>query len=368
MLRWSLRLPVVACGAALALCWALRAGAEEKPLQLALVGCAHIHAPSYAALLKAREDVKVKAVWDHDAARAKKRADDLGAAVAEDVARIWTDPEIKAVVICSETNRHEELVIGAARAKKHIFVEKPLGLGAKDSYAMMQAVEAAGVVFQLGYPLRGEGRVLFVRDQLAKGSFGKITRIRGSSGHDGAVTGLFDADSRWTTDPKQAGAGGYGDIGTHSLDLMLLLMGDVSKVAATLTAGTARYPGCDEGGEGLLCFSNGVIGTLAGSWADASNPVSLEICGTEGHAVFMHDQVYFQSKKVEGASGRRPYAPLPKPLPNVMELFLDAVQGKPGVPLVTVREAADRCAVMEALYQSAKEGKWVAPLPPPPKP
>jgi predicted dehydrogenase len=342
--------------------------AGDKPLQLALVGCAHIHTPSYAALLKAREDVKVKSVWDHDAARAKKRAEDLGAAVVEDVAKIWADPEIQAVVICSETNRHEELVIGAAKAKKHLFVEKPLGLGARDSYAMMQAVEAAGVVFELGYPLRGEGRVQFVRDQIAKGNFGKITRIRGSNCHDGAVGGWFDTEWRWTTDFKQSGVGGYGDIGTHSLDLMILLMGDVSKVAATLTPGTARYPGCDEGGEALLCFANGVIGTLAGSWADASNPVSLEICGTEGHAVFLHDQVLFQSKKVEGASGRRPYAPLPKPLPNVMELFLDAVQGKPGVPLVTVREAAYRCAVMEALYQSAKDGKWVAPQPPPAKP
>ena len=47
---------------------------SEKPVTLALIGVAHIHTPSFIDLLKGRKDVKVKGVWDHDAARAEKRA------------------------------------------------------------------------------------------------------------------------------------------------------------------------------------------------------------------------------------------------------------------------------------------------------
>lgn len=336
----------------------------KPPVQIAIAGCAHIHTPSFITLLKSRPDVKIKSVWDHDAARAKKYAEEAGATVADDVAKIWADPEIKAVLILSETNRHEELVIAAAKAKKHMFVEKPLGLGAKDSYAMMKAVEEAGVIFQMGYTQRGEGRFLFLKEQIAAGTLGKITRIRAVTAHAGAMEGMFDKDFKWVTDFKQSGVGGMGDIGTHSLDLVLLLMGEAEQVTAAVTPGTARY-GCDEAGEGLIKFKNGAIGTFAGSWADALNPITLQVCGTEGGVVFMHDYVYFQSNKVEGATGRRPHAKLPKGLPNVLELFVDAVQGKADLPLVKIREAAYCSAVMEAMYQAAKEGKWVAPPAPP---
>src|SRR5690349_4052678 len=94
----------------------------EKKVTIALVGTAHIHTPGFISLLKSRTDVKVKYVWDHDAARAEKRTKEVGAAVASDLRQVWADPEILAVVICSETNRHHDLVLGAAKAGKHMFV------------------------------------------------------------------------------------------------------------------------------------------------------------------------------------------------------------------------------------------------------
>lgn len=352
------------------LCSVLSARAEEPkpPVCFALVGCAHIHTPSFISLLKFREaDVKLKYVWDHDVARARKNAETVGAEVVEDVSKIWNDPEIKAVVILSETSRHEELVLAAAKARKHLFVEKPLGIGSRDAYAMMQAVEEAGVLFQMGYTRRGEGRVQFIREQIKAGNFGKITRIRASTAHGGALEGMFDQEFAWTVDPRQTGVGGFGDIGTHSLDLLLYLMGDIESATAALSTGSGRYTTVDEGGEGLLRFKDGTIGTVAGSWADFSDPITLEICGTEGHAWFLKDYVYFQSAKVEGANGFKPQGKVPKAWANVLDLFIDAVLGQPDLPLVTIREAAYRSAVMEAMYQGAREGKWVAPQPPPAK-
>src|SRR5260370_39501767 len=86
------------------------APATAQP-EIALVGCAHIHTPDFAKRMKQNPRVKVKCVWDHDAARAKKYADELGAPVVDDVAKIWSDPQIAAVVICSETDRHLDLVL-----------------------------------------------------------------------------------------------------------------------------------------------------------------------------------------------------------------------------------------------------------------
>ncbi len=84
-----------------------------------------------------------------------------------DVAEIWADPAIEGVIICSETNRHEPLVLAAAGSGKHLFAEKPLGMGAVDAYRMADAIEDAGVLFQTGYFMRGNPIHLFLREQLA---------------------------------------------------------------------------------------------------------------------------------------------------------------------------------------------------------
>ena len=118
--------------------------------QFALVGVAHIHTPGFIKRLNNRTDVTVKSVWDHDTARAQKRAQELSAQVVTDLDQIWSDSDLAGVIICSETNRHEPLVLAAAEAKKHMFVEKPLGMGAEDASRMAGAIEQAGVLFQTG--------------------------------------------------------------------------------------------------------------------------------------------------------------------------------------------------------------------------
>jgi 1,5-anhydro-D-fructose reductase (1,5-anhydro-D-mannitol-forming) len=332
-----------------------------KTVTLAFVGCAHIHTPGFINLLKGRKDVRVKYVWDHDQARAEKRAKELSCPVVADLKEIWSDPEVAGVVICSETNRHKELVTAAAEAKKHMFAEKPLGITAADSFAMAEAIEAANLIFTTGYFMRTSPELLFVKDQIEQGKLGKITHVRGSNCHSGSLGGWFDQEWRWMADPKVAGVGGFGDLGTHSLDILMWMLGDVDSVTADIKVVTGRYDDCDESGEALLKFKNGVTGTLAAGWVDVDNPVSFLVSGTEGHATIFRDKLYFKSGKVEGATGDKPWTQLPKAPPAPMHQFVDAVAGKTGQPLVKPREAAARVSVMEAAYKAARTRTWVQP-------
>lgn len=330
--------------------------------QLAFVGCAHIHTPGFIKRINDRADVAVKLVWDHDAERAAKRAAELGAAVVTDLNAIWSDPSIAGAVICSETDRHEPLVLAGAEAKKHLFVEKPLGMGAADAYRMASAIEAAGVLFQTGYFMRGSPLHLFLREQIARGSFGQITRVRHSNCHSGSLGDWFTPEWLWMTDLAQAGVGGFGDLGTHSLDILMWLLGDLEAAVASINVITGRYgPGCDESGEALLRFGKNITATLAAGWVDVANPVSVLISGTEGHAHVSDGQLYIKSSHLDGADGKTPWTDLPEAWPHAFELFLDAVNGKANVPLVTPREAAARSAAMEAIYKSAQTGTWEKP-------
>ena len=126
-------------------------------------------------------------------------------------------------------------------------------------------------------------------------------------------------------DLKQAGVGGFGDLGTHALDLLMWMLGDVESVTGDIKVVAGNYGPTDDCGEALLRFKNGTTGVIAASWVDLANPVSLEIAGTEGHAMIFNGQLYFQSKHVPGADGHHPWKQLPPGLSNPVDMFLDAV-------------------------------------------
>ena len=324
---------------------------------VAIVGAAHIHTPGFIESINKRDGFTCKYVWDHDRDRAEKRAAQLpGAVVADDVATVANDTDVDAVIVCSETNRHEKLVLPLAQAKKHLFVEKPLGFAGADAYKMAQAIEDAGVFFQTGYFSRGGASAIFLKEQVEKGAFGKITRVRASNCHSGALGRWFDTEWRWMADPVQSGVGGFGDLGTHVLDILLWIFGDVTSVTAQLDTGTGAYEGCDETGEGLMRFASGIIGTFAAGWDDIADPVRYLISGTEGHAAVINGKLQLKGKAFEGVDTEALQGK-----PAGLDSFFDAVEGKPA-ELVSAREAAYRSAVMEALYQGARENRWVTPV------
>ena len=157
-----------------------------------------------------------------------------------------------------------------------------------------------------------------------------------------------------------ATSGAYGDLGTHVLDIMLWVLGEVDSVTASINSGTGRYGDCDETGEGILKFKNGAVGTLAAAWDDLSDPVSFQVSGTEGYAAIIQGNLHFQSKKA-GFDGSQPVrkSEMSAPLPHAFELFLDAIGGKKNLPLVTAKEAAYRSVVMDALYSGSAKGQWI---------
>ena len=252
-------------------------------------------------------------------------------------------------------------MLAGAKAGKHLFVEKPLGISAVECRRMAEAIEQAGLLFTTGYGMRTAPEHLFLKQQITEGTLGKITRIRGSTCHSGSLGHWFDGEIRWMADPKIAGCGGFGDLGTHSLDLLMWLIGDVESVTADIKVVTGRYGPCDECGEALIRFKSGVTGTLAAGWVDVANPMTLEISGTEGHASIFEGKLYFKAGKVAGADGQKPWTKLPPALPPPLEMFIAAVAGKPDLGLVTPREAAARVSVMEAMYRSSTGHRWESP-------
>ncbi|MEX0654829.1 MAG: Gfo/Idh/MocA family oxidoreductase [Phycisphaeraceae bacterium] len=333
--------------------------------QVALVGGAHIHTPNFVKKLASTDDIATRYVWDPDAAVAKARQEVTGGDIVDDASVIWNDKAVDAVVICSQTDLHQDLVLAAAQAGKHMFVEKPLGMDSSDAWQMAKAINDAGVLFQTGYFMRGNPKIQYVRQLLQEGTLGKVTRLRLSNCHAGSLGGWFDTEWRWMADPARAGCGAFGDLGTHVLDLLLWLTENDSVDACTGHVGVAteRYgKQCDEYGEGMIRFRSGAVATIAGGWVDVANPNSLEISGTEGHARITHGDLYLTTANLPDADGKSPWTTdLPDAWPHAFDLFLQAIKGDTDAPLVRPEEAALRSSVMTAIYQGAEQKTWATP-------
>jgi predicted dehydrogenase len=321
------------------------------PTRLAWIGTAHIHTPGFTNEVLKR-GVECGGVWDHDGERASNNAVKLGGEVRT-IPEMVGDPSISGFIVCSETVQHLELVEQLVGAGKPMFIEKPMGFDAAQSQKILKLLEDHKIVFQTGYFSRGSANIRALKKMVDDGFFGTVTRVRASNCHSGALGGWFDTDWRWMADRSQAGVGAFGDLGTHVLDVLMWIFGGVSAATGVLSAGTNRYPGCEEVGEALLKFSNGIIGTLAASWDDVADPIRIQVAGTKGHATLGADLM------AAGADGKFAKVESGEGVPAGFGAFLDFLGGA-DVELVTAREAAARDSVMDAIYRGAESQSWVA--------
>lgn len=337
-----------------------RAQGSQNRIRLALVGGAHIHAPNFADRMADADHVETKYVWDPSRETAESRQAVTGGQIADSPDMIYQDPEVDGIVICSQTNLHSDLVPPAAEAGKHLFVEKPVGMTGDEAEHIAEAVNRAGVIFQTGYFMRSSGVNQKIKSLVSSGELGDITRLRLSNVHSGAIGGWFDEEWNWMTDLDQAGVGGFGDLGSHVMDLLLWFMEHDTPVSCTghIDRVLERYPGSDEYGEGMVRFDSGAVATIAGGWVDHANPNQVEISGTKGHLRVTNNDLFLRVPE-QDISPAEPWTDLPEDRDHPLELFFDAVAGQQDLPLISADEAALTNRVITEIYNGHKTNSWI---------
>ncbi len=284
-----------------------------------------------------------------------------GGDIVDDPKVIFSDDDVKAVVIGTETVRHMGVIRQAIDAGKHLFVEKPVGMNGREADIIAEMVKQAGVLFQTGYFMRSSDVNRTIKKLMNEKALGDITRLRISNVHSGAIGGWFDNEWRWMADPDQAGVGAFGDLGCHAADLLLWFMSDdrPASCSAHIDSVLNRYPGCDEYGEGMVRFDSGAVGTIAGGWVDHANPNQIEISGTKGHLRVTNGELFLQIPDRD-ASASAPWDDLEEAIEHPLDIFFNAVTGEENLPLVTAVEAAAVNRLITEMYRGSSERSWIA--------
>ncbi|MFG1607569.1 Gfo/Idh/MocA family protein [Actinoplanes sp. NPDC049265] len=171
------------------------------------------------------------AVADEVPGRAASAAAQYGfAAAADDWRALSADPRIQAVSITAPNFLHREMGVELARAGKHIWIEKPVGLTSDDAAAVAGAARDAGVHGAVGFNYRNAPAVEAARDLIAAGDIGTVThaRCRFFSDYAAHPEGALS----WRFERARGGSGVLGDLAAHAADLIRFLLGEITSLVA----------------------------------------------------------------------------------------------------------------------------------------
>jgi predicted dehydrogenase len=267
----------------------------------------------------------------------------------DDADELLADPEVDAVYIATPPDSHADYTLRAAAAGKPVYVEKPMARTAAECRAMVDACDRAGVPLFVAYYRRAMPRFTTVRHLLADGAIGTPRAV--SVRLQQPAPRSPDGGLPWRLQPEISGGGLFVDLGSHTLDLLDLLLGPVTQcagVAATGDAGTGSRHTAEDLVAATFSFASGVHGV--GLWVfDAlQSRDDVEIVGTGGSLRF--SSFGQEPLRLTTASGQRlidaPY-PATVQLP-LIQTVVDALTGRGQCPS-TGRTALRTAEVVDTL-------------------
>jgi UDP-N-acetyl-2-amino-2-deoxyglucuronate dehydrogenase len=338
-----------------------------------IIGCGMIsrfHAKAVADI----KGAKVVACFDSFSSSADKFGAEIGCKVYHDLDKMLADPAVDVVTICTPSGVHMEPAIAAAKAGKHVIVEKPLDITLKRCDAMIAACKRAGVVLSTIFPSRFHESSQLLKGAIDKGRFGKLTM--GDAYVKWFRTQEYYDSGAWRGTWALDGGGALMNQAVHSVDLLLWFMGpavEVSAFAATLAHERIEV---EDVAVATIKFANGALGAIEASTATFPGELKrIEVSGNAGSVVLREEDLavwkFAKETKADDAirekmasrthTGGGAADPKAIGYHGHMLQFQDVLKAiKTGKrPLVDGPEGRKAIELILAIYKSAETGKPV---------
>ncbi len=221
---------------------------------------------------------RLAVVMDAVTERAEAVGRKYGVPSTTSIEAVLDNPEVDIVYIATPTSVHRDQAVAAARAGKHVLVEKPIGLDLNQGREVLAACRKAGVKCASGYMMRYHGAHREIRRIIAERELGEIVFGRAQ------LTCWYPPiPGAWRQSWNLGGGGALMDMGTHCLDLLEWLIGPIDRLSALVETVTFDYE-VEDSATVLLHFGNGAQGIVDVNFnvPDEAAQNVLEIRGTKG--------------------------------------------------------------------------------------
>ena len=328
-----------------------------EPVRVGVVGCGLIarreHLPSYTS----NPDAELVGVTSGRRETAEAAAREFGARrVYDTFDELLADPEVEAVDLCTPNALHAPMAIAAARAGKHVLVEKPMALTLTEADAMIGAARESGVLLMVAHNLRYVPVYEQIKRIVAEGVIGRPFSARGSFMHAGPDE-FWGADSEWFWDAAQAGGGSLFDMGIHMIDLLRWFIGRPVTEVTAMTARVFKPTPFDDNAMVTMRFEGDVLAAMQSSWSARPFPDRhVLIHGELGHVHMGRSTAEPLVVNLKGEDGDRviPWEIPKRDAPyNPFVEFIRCIRTG-DTPRTSAEEGRATLAVTLAAYESAQ--------------
>ncbi|MEW5799001.1 MAG: Gfo/Idh/MocA family oxidoreductase [Bacteroidota bacterium] len=195
----------------------------------------------------------------------------------DSVDRLVASPDVDAVFIVSANAQHHPETLLAAKAKKHVLVEKPMALNAVQGKEMIDACNRANVKFMVGHMLRFSPLIRRMKEIVQSGQIGEISFTRSEFVYD---AGMSRRD--WLWDKHAAGGGPLFDIGVHCLDSIRCVLDDSVASVQSMMRHADGANKVEKTHVMTLRFSKGTLATVYSSFESSYRQTFIEFVGSKG--------------------------------------------------------------------------------------
>ncbi len=272
-------------------------------LGIGIVGCgmvANFHARAIAEL----RGVKLIGAYSHNPKSTAAFAKRFNCEAFVTLEQLLGHPRLDAVAICTPSGAHAEPAIAAAKAKKHVIVEKPLEVTLKRCDAIIDACRKHGVVLSTIFPSRFHRASQLLKAAVEAGRFGKL--VLGSAYVKWFRTQEYYDSKDWRGTQTLDGGGALMNQAIHSVDLLSWLMGPIAQVAASTARLAHQRIDVEDCAVATLQFVNGALGSIEATTAAYPGWLKrIEICGSTGSVVLEEENlVRWEFSKMSTADRR----------------------------------------------------------------
>ena len=251
---------------------------SQRKLRFGLIGFGAFAERAVLPAMRDVQNVEVVALQKRSLGEAKAKAQMYGIPLAfaspEDLV---AHPEVDAVFIVSANAAHCPETLAAARAGKHVLVEKPMALNVREAEEMIEACRTAGVRLMVGHLVRFSPLIRHIRETLRSGVLGSIAYARAEFVYDGRLS-----HRGWLHDRAIAGGGPVFDVGVHCLDALRFLLDDEVESVSAVLSPRPTPERTEESALIGLKFTRGTVGAIFCSYVSSTRRKQLEIIGSEG--------------------------------------------------------------------------------------
>ena len=344
---------------------------SNHPIRFAIAGAGMI-SQLHARVIRDLESAELVAVCSRDHARAEAITDMYGGDPTTDYEALLQRADVDAVAVCTASGEHAMFGIPAARAGKHVLVEKPIEINLAQADALMRACAESEVKLGVIFQLRFLDACIEVKDALKAGVLG--TPVMADCYMKFYRPQAYYSQSRWKGTQALDGGGALINQGIHGLDLLIHLAGDIASVQAYTDVRAHENIEVEDTCVAAVRYANGALGVIqATTSVHPDFQQRLEIHGSEGTIILDGTEdvwvKHWETFK-EGAREVEARAPFEhsgaaavleeggEAHARQIQDFVDAIH-EDREPAVNGIEGRRSLAVVRAIYQSAAEKREV---------